>query len=130
LTLYLADACALIDFYTGEPAFPRPLVRLFEDTPEAVAIAAITLWEIAIKTRLGRLPDLRGPGFATLAAMFRHHGFAPLPLDAETAEEAADLAAIHADPFDRALVATARRTNRTILTKDGTIGRYGVPVAW
>ncbi|HRY27143.1 MAG: hypothetical protein H6852_13185 [Geminicoccaceae bacterium] len=62
--------------------------------------------------------------------MFRHHGFTPLPLDAETAEEAADLAAIHADPFDRALVATARRTSRTSLTKDGTIARYGVPVAW
>ncbi len=62
--------------------------------------------------------------------MLRHHGFAQLPLDAETAEEAAGLPAIHADPFDRALVATARRTGRTILTKDTGIARYGVPVAW
>lgn len=130
MTLYLADACALIDFYTGEPAFPRPLVRLFEDTPEAVAIAATTLWEIAIKTRLGKLPDMRGPGFATLAGMFRHHGFTPLPLDDQTAEEAAGLPAIHGDPFDRALVATARRTSRAILTRDGIIARYGVPVVW
>lgn len=130
MTLYLADACALIDFYTGEPAFPRPLVRLFEDTPQAVGIAAITVWEIAIKTRLGRLPDLRGPGFATLAVMFRQHGFVSLPLDPETAEEAACLPAIHGDPFDRALVAAARRTSRTILTRDGTIARYGVPVTW
>lgn len=130
LTLYLADACALIDFYTGEPAFPQPLVRLFEDTPEAVAIAATTLWEIAIKTRLGKLPDLRGSGFPTLAAMLRHHGFTPLPLDDQIAEAAANLPPIHADPFDRALIATANRTSRIILTRDSIIARYGVKVAW
>ena len=130
MTLYLADACALIDFYTGDPAFPKPLVRLFEDTPDAVAVAATTVWEIAIKTRLGKLPAIHDPGFPTLAAMLRHHGFEPLAFDDHTAEAAANLPAIHADPFDRALIATARRTNRTILTKDQIIGRYGVPVKW
>lgn len=130
MTLYLADACALIDFYTGDPAFPASLIRLFEDTPEAIAVAAITVWEIAIKTRLGKLPDLRASAFPTLAAMLRHHGFEPLPFDDHTAEEAANLPTIHADPFDRALIATAQRTNRTILTKDRIITRYGVPVLW
>jgi len=130
LTLYIADAVALIDFYTGDPAFPEPLVRLFEDTPETIAVAATTVWEITIKTRLGKLPDLHTDGFPTLAAMLRHHGFEPLAFDDHTAEEAANLPAIHADPFDRALVATARRTNRTILTRDQIMAHYGVPVVW
>ena len=130
MTRYLADAVALIDFYTGDPAFPKPLVRLFEQTPEAIAVAATTVWEIAIKSRLGKLPDLHSPAFPTLAAMLHHHGFEPIPLDDQTAEQAAALPTLHNDPFDRALIATAQRNSRTILTKDQTIARYGVPVLW
>ena len=62
--------------------------------------------------------------------MRRHHAFEPLAFDDHTAEEAANLPAIHTDPFDRALIATARRTNRTILTKDQIIAGYSVPVVW
>ena len=62
--------------------------------------------------------------------MLRRHGFERLPLDDQTAEETAQLPTIHADPFDRALIATARRTSRTILTKDQIIGSYGVQVVW
>jgi PIN domain nuclease of toxin-antitoxin system len=130
LTLYLADAVALIDFYTGDPAFPKHLIRLFEETPGTIAVAATTVWEIAIKTRLGKLPAIHAPGFPTLAAMLRHHGFEPLIFDDHTAEEAANLPSIHADPFDRALIAAARRTGRTILTRDQIIAGYGVPVVW
>ena len=130
MTGYLADACALIDFYTGDPTFPQHLVRRFEDTPETIAVAATTVWEITIKTRLGKLPDLAIPSAPTLAAMLHYHGFEALPLDHQTAEEAANLPTIHADPFDRALVATAQRTNRTILTKDRIIANYAVRVAW
>jgi PIN domain nuclease of toxin-antitoxin system len=130
LTRYLADACALIDFYTGNPAFPQALIRRFEDAPETIAVAATTVWEITIKTRLGKLPDLSNAAYSSLAAMFHHHGLEPLPLDHLTAEQAANLPTIHADPFDRALIATAQRTNRTILTKDKIIARYGVPVDW
>ncbi len=126
MTLYLADACALIDFYTGAPAFPTPLVRLFEDTP----VAATTVWEIAIKTRLGKLPDLHNPAFPSLAAMLRHHRFTPLAFEDHAAEAAANLPPIHADPFDRALIATALATRRTILTSDRIIARYAVPVEW
>lgn len=130
MTRYLADACALIDFYTGDPAFPPAVIRRFETTPETIAVAATTVWEITIKTRLGKLPDICDAAYASLGAMLAHHGLEPLPLDHATAEQAANLPTIHADPFDRALIATAQRTNRTILTKDQLIARYGVPVDW
>jgi PIN domain nuclease of toxin-antitoxin system len=62
--------------------------------------------------------------------MLRHHGFEPVAFDNHIAEQAANLPAIHADPFDRAPIATTRRTNRKILTKDQIIARYGVPLKW
>jgi PIN domain nuclease of toxin-antitoxin system len=130
LSLYLADACALIDFYTEEAAFPRGLRGLIEDRTAEIAVAAVTVWEIAIKTAKGRLVDLRAPSHPTLAGMLRAHGYAMLPFDHATAEQAANLPPLHGDPFDRALVATAQRTGRTVLTSDAIIGRYGVPVRW
>ena len=130
LSHHLADACALIDFYTGEPSFPPGLRSLFEEATASIAIAATTVWEIGIKTKLGKLVDLREPGFPTLTDMLQAQGFVLLPFDHATAEQAANLPRLHDDPFDRALVATAQRTGRTILTHDAVIAGYGVPVRW
>jgi PIN domain nuclease of toxin-antitoxin system len=126
----LADACALIDFYIAEPAFPTSLRSLIEEEPASIAVVATTVWEIAIKAKLGKLIDVRAPEFATLGDMLRAQGFALLAFDTATAEQAANLPPVHGDPFDRALVATAQRTGRTVLTSDRIIGRYGVPVRW
>lgn len=130
MSLWLADACALIDFYTADPALPASIRSLFETGTAEVAVAATTIWEIGIKTARGRLVDIRSGGHATLSGMLASHGFDLLALDAGTAEQAARLPALHADPFDRALVALAQRSGRTVLTCDLMIGRYGVPVSW
>ena len=103
---------------------------LLEDHTADVAVAATTVWEIAIKTARGKLADIRVGGHATLADMLQAHGFDLLPLDAATAEQAANLPPFHADPFDRALVALAQRSGRTVLTSDAMIAQYGVPVRW
>jgi len=130
LSLHLADACALIGFYRDAPAFPPAVRNLIEESTGSIAVVATTVWEIAIKIRLGKLIDVRAPEFATLGDMLQAQGFTLLPFDTATAEQAANLPPLHGDPFDRALVATAQRTGRTVLTSDVTIGRYGVPVRW
>ena len=87
-------------------------------------------WEIAIKTARGKLADIRTGGHASLGVMREAHGFTSVSLDAPTAEQAVSLPALHADPFDRALVALAQRSGRTVLTSGAMISRYGVPVSW
>lgn len=130
MSRWLADACALIDFYTADPALPASIRCLFETGTADVAVAATTVWEIGIKTARGKLVDIRSDGHSTLSGMLESHGFDLLGLDAATAEQAARLPPLHADPFDRALVALAQRTGRTVLTTDAMISRYGVPVQW
>ena len=50
-----------------------------------------------------------------------------LNLDAATAEQAAHLPPLHADPFDRALIALARRTgHHGADSPTSMIGHYGV----
>lgn len=128
--LYLADASALILYYRGRPSLPAPVQAVMGDRPETVAVAATTVWEIGIKVALGKLVDIRLPGSAALGDMLRDEGYTLVNLDPATAEQAAALPPIHRDPFDRALVACAQRTGRTVLTNDPVIARYGIPVSW
>jgi PIN domain nuclease of toxin-antitoxin system len=43
---------------------------------------------------------------------------------------AAQLPAIHRDPFDRMLVAQAQTEQLVLVTADDAIRHYGVPVEW
>ena len=131
VSLYLADACALIGFRRAAPRFPSTLRSLLQDEPDTVAVLATTVWEIAIKTARGKLADIGDPRYPTLTDMLAAQGYVLLPFDHATAEQAANLPPLHADPFDRALAAAAaQRTGRTVPTSDRAIAGYGVPVRW
>lgn len=130
LSLYLADACALIDFYTGYERLSARVAGLFQTAPASCTVLATTVWEIAIKARLGRLPDFWSPAHPSLGPMLRHDGFALVAFDDALAERTAGLPPLHGDPFDRALVAAAQQSGATVLTNDRMIARYGVPVFW
>ena len=90
-------------------------------TAAVVYVSAVSAWEVVIKSALGRLA-LDDPFETHVAAA----GFEPLAVTFAHAEEAGRLPAIHADPFDRMLVAQARVEGLTLVTHDGTIARYDV----
>lgn len=130
MTRHLVDACAVIAFYAGDERLPARVIRLLETAPASCTVLATTVWEIAIKARLGRLPNFWASSGASLGAMLRQDGFALVAFDDQLAEQAAGLPPLHRDPFDRALVAAAQRLGATVLTSDAVIARYGVPVSW
>ena len=79
------------------------------------------MWEISIKTVLGRLrvPD----DFLDAARSAR---FAPLAITWEHGLAAGLLPPHHRDPFDRMLVAQAQLEGLAIVTRDPRIARYAV----
>ena len=85
-----------------------------------IFISAASVWEIAIKRRLGKL-TFAGSASDAIGA----NGFHTLPIVPEDAEQAGDLAWSHADPFDRLLVAQAMRLNITLVTADSSIRAFG-----
>ena len=90
---------------------------------DEVHVSAATLWEIAIKHALGR-GDMPVSSEQALQS-FRDAGYALLAIKPEHAVRIADLPAIHADPFDRLLVAQARFEPMTLVTSDRLVGQYG-----
>ncbi len=83
-------------------------------------ISAASVWEVAIKYAIGKLP-------ATPQA-FRDQlviaGVEILPITDAHAIATAALPAGRSDPFDRLLVAVARLERMRLLTADGSLLRY------
>ena len=98
--------------------------RLLIDTPaNEVLVSAVSVWEIAIKHALGR-GDM--PVSAARALVFfKNAGFSLLGVSAAHAAAVEGLPAIHADPFDRLLVAQAFHEPLRLLTHDATVVKYG-----
>jgi len=94
-------------------------LAIVSDPNTSVWVTAASAWEVAIKTRLGRLD-----GEALLLAwsdIIADMSAAELPIDSADAILAGRLPWDHKDPFDRVIVAQALRRNLTIATRDTTI---------
>ena len=88
-----------------------------------VYVSAASIWEVAIKQAIGKLP---GP--SDLPERIRDCGFTPLPISAEHAITAGRLPLIHRDPFDRVLVAQAQCEEFTLVTRDENCQQYEVSI--
>jgi PIN domain nuclease of toxin-antitoxin system len=106
--------------------------RLTQAAREAISesalihVSAATIWEIAIKAKLGRV----NPGTKDLASELSANNFLELMISARHAQTAGNLPAHHSDPFDRMLIAQAQLETLTIITHDKAFRAYKVPVLW
>ena len=85
-----------------------------------VFVSAASIWEAAIKTRLGKLDvDVN-----LLASEIQASGFIELPVRATHAAMVRELPDIHGDPFDRLLIAQAMSEPLRLMTADGQLAAY------
>ncbi|MFA5589539.1 MAG: type II toxin-antitoxin system VapC family toxin [Lysobacteraceae bacterium] len=92
--------------------------------PEAIVwVSVASVWEISIKHALGRgsMPVSGGEA----RAFFREAGYRLLDIRAEHAVAVEQLPPLHADPFDRLLVAQATVEPMRLLTHDRQVVAYG-----
>jgi PIN domain nuclease of toxin-antitoxin system len=113
----MADDPALCDRARDAIADPR----------HGVWVSAASAWEITIKAALGRL-NLPGPVAEVLPSALVDNDFSPLPVTVDHALRVSQLPPVHADPFDRILIAQAMTQSWTIITADAVFARYPVPI--
>lgn len=90
------------------------------DRAEAVYASAASIWEISIKSALGKLKiDQR-----CLPDRLIEAGFLPLPVTWEHANAVRKLPNLHRDPFDRILIAQAITEPLRFMTADRTLAGY------
>ena len=88
---------------------------------EAVFVSAASLWEIAIKSRLGKIDG----DVEALAAAIEDSGFQELAVSVRHAVAVAKLPLRLTDPFDRLLIAQAFSEPLRLLTADRELSAYG-----
>ena len=125
----LLDTCSFL-WLIAEPERLTGKARdALLDPTNDVLLSAASVWECAIKHKLGRL-TLPGDPARFLAEQRRAHGIEPLPIDEEAIVQIGKLPDHHRDPFDRVLVCQAIVGGLQIVTPDEWIARYPVPVLW
>ncbi len=123
----LADACAVIAFFTGGGDAMTDAGRAA--MRQEAAISPITVWELSRKIAIGRLPPLAIAG-GGIARALAQSGFSFQPLTWADTERANALPPIHKDPTDRMLIAQALNADLTIITEDRLFTLYGVRTVW
>lgn len=96
---------------------------------KAVAVSAISCWEIGTLVQRGRLELTMTPA-DWIARCEALPFLTVVPLDARIALRAADLPPVHKDPADRLIVATALALGTRLVTKDHRLAGYGVTTIW
>jgi PIN domain nuclease of toxin-antitoxin system len=91
-------------------------LAILSDPGTSVWVSAASAWEIATKTRLGRLDG--GALLSTWTDVIADMSSTELAIDSADAILAGRLPWEHRDPFDRIIVAQALRRNLTIATRD------------
>jgi PIN domain nuclease of toxin-antitoxin system len=92
----------------------------------AIHVSAASLWEIAVKHALKR----RGAGAMPISATQAHRyfiaaGYQMLPIMPQHVAALDTLPPLHADPFDRMLIAQGASEPLHVMTHDADLAAYG-----
>jgi len=127
---YLLDTNAFYLLTADFTALTASYQRILTDSTNEFVLSPASIWEMAIKVRLGKL-DLLGVSLEDATGRLRVQQKIRL-LDIKqshllriaTLPKAKD----HGDPFDLLIIAQALTENLPVLTSDGKFQLYGVDV--
>jgi len=124
--IFLLDTHLLL-WAAGTPERLSAAARAhIEDERSGLMFSAAAIWEVAIKSDLGR-PDFRVDARLLRRGLIEN-GYTELAITSEHAAATAGLPPLHKDPFDRIQIAQARVVGLVLLTTDTVVADYGSPV--
>jgi len=123
---YLLDTHVIIWHFMDENQLPAKIRNIMDNPDNNIFISSASLWEIVIKTAIGKL-DI---SFGKLLNQLDNIDFVLMQIEPEYLKRLQNLLLIHKDPFDRLLIATAQAENLTIITTDENIHQYNVQWIW
>ena len=99
---------------------------LILDPANSLYFSVASIWEVAIKSSLGRTDFAVDPAELRLSLITNEYN--EIQIEAAHALRVATLPPLHADPFDRILLAQAMAEGFVLLTQDAKVIDYGGPV--
>jgi PIN domain nuclease of toxin-antitoxin system len=121
----LLDTHAALWFLSGDERLSESARRHLTDETNRVLLSAAVVWEIAIKSSLGKLavPE-------QYLSLLLDAGVQPLAVSVAHAAGVEHLPPHHRDPFDRMLVSQVTIEGGALVSRDEALRPYGVTLIW
>ena len=123
----LLDTCFMLWLSTEQPVARTAIDKVTSARKNGgvIAVSVMSAWEIGMLVSKGRLPFIKSP-LAWFEGFVKAGATSVEGIDSELLVEASFLpGAVHNDPADRIIIATARSRNLEIITRDRAILAYG-----
>jgi PIN domain nuclease of toxin-antitoxin system len=126
--MIVLDTSALL-YWTLDPAQLTQSAQQAIDQDERIVISSISVWEIALKVKRGKLKiPLTITDYAE--RLQKLNGLEILAVDVQNWIENLDLPWEHRDPADRTIVALAKRFDCPLVTSDRVIAYFYSKTIW
>lgn len=125
---YLLDTHILLWWRQNDPRLPHHW-DAFLNAPSDydICFSLVSIWEIAIKRRLGKL-KFEGATEDFARTLVTEHGFRQLPVELHEICRTEKLPDHHGDPFDRMLIAQTIETGAIAVTDDARWTDYPIKI--
>jgi PIN domain nuclease of toxin-antitoxin system len=130
MSAFLLDTHAFIWLTENDSSLPDDLITMI-DTADLVYLSVASLWEIAIKLKLGKLSLQRN--YETIGSALDASDILILPISFADTVQVRNLPLLplhHGDPFDRMLIAQALNHSLVIISRDTKFDAYSVQRIW
>jgi PIN domain nuclease of toxin-antitoxin system len=126
---YLLDTCVALWHFGGDSQISSELRDVLTDPANDLYLSDVSILEIVIKHRLGKLP-LPAPPSRIIRPLADKHLMDILPLTTSAIFRIESLPDLHRDPFDRLLIGQALECRIALITPDPLIRPYNVKTFW
>lgn len=123
----LIDTNIFLWFIAGSDRLSDSARRTIADIENELLLSVASLWEIAIKSSLGKLELLR-PFDQLIPEQLEINEIDVLPIELSHLSRIINLPLHHRDPFDRLIIAQSIVENLPIITSDAKFQQYSVQV--
>lgn len=125
----LLDTHTLLWFLSDAPNLSKLARATLEDASHERWLSPISLLEIALKVRIGKL-TLAAPFGTLFPEQLQANHVRLLPIEAHHAAAVAAMPLHHRDPFDHLIIAQAMEEGMTLVSADVTFDAYGAIRLW
>jgi PIN domain nuclease of toxin-antitoxin system len=125
----LLDTHAFIWWDSAPNKLPSQILALFQDQANEIIISVASIWEMQIKSQLGKL-ELKLPLEEIINTQQQTNNVQVLPITLAHVLALDGLPMHHRDPFDRLLVAQTNVEEVVLVSRDKIFEQYSVKLLW
>ena len=123
----LLDTHIFLWWLFDDPRLPLQVREVISNPENLILVSSASVWEIATKYRLGKLPEASQVA-KNVPAWIEKAGFQSLAITPEHAQLSGSWDLPHRDPFDRMLAAQARLNKITLATVDNELAKFPIQI--